>query len=105
MASCLRPHLEYATPVWSPLYKKDKIIIEKDAQQNLFGHTQIFHTKKDYTNWDFQHQGTEGKGQKCFRLIQFCMGLIKLLRTNYSHQLNIVQQEVTHIYCRRNDPH
>ena len=26
--SIIRPHLEYATPVWSPLYKKDKIIIE-----------------------------------------------------------------------------
>ena len=22
------PHLEYATQIWSPLYKKDKIIIE-----------------------------------------------------------------------------
>ena len=26
--SIVRPHLEYATPVWSPFYKKDKIIIE-----------------------------------------------------------------------------
>ena len=26
--SLVRPHLEYATPVWSPFYKKDKIIIE-----------------------------------------------------------------------------
>ena len=26
--SIIRPHLEYATPVWYPLYKKDKIIIE-----------------------------------------------------------------------------
>ena len=26
--SIIRPHLEYATPVWSPLYKKDKIVIE-----------------------------------------------------------------------------
>ena len=26
--SIIRPHLEYATPVWSPLYKKNKIIIE-----------------------------------------------------------------------------
>ena len=26
--SIVRPHVEYATPVWSPLYKKDKIIIE-----------------------------------------------------------------------------
>ena len=26
--SIIRPHLEYATPVWSPLYEKDKIIIE-----------------------------------------------------------------------------
>ena len=24
----VRPHVEYATPIWSPLYKKDKIIIE-----------------------------------------------------------------------------
>ena len=24
----VRPHLEYATQIWSPLYKKDKIIIE-----------------------------------------------------------------------------
>ena len=23
-----RPHLEYATQIWSPLYKKDEIIIE-----------------------------------------------------------------------------
>ena len=26
--SIVRPHTEYATPIWSPLYKKDKIIIE-----------------------------------------------------------------------------
>ena len=26
--SLVRPHLEYATPVWSPFYKKDKIIIQ-----------------------------------------------------------------------------
>ena len=26
--SLVRPHLEYATPVWSPFYKKDEIIIE-----------------------------------------------------------------------------
>ena len=26
--SLVRPHLEYATPVWASLYKKDKIIIE-----------------------------------------------------------------------------
>ena len=26
--SIVRPHVEYATPIWSPLYKKDKIIIE-----------------------------------------------------------------------------
>ena len=26
--SIVRPHIEYATPIWSPLYKKDKIIIE-----------------------------------------------------------------------------
>ena len=26
--SLIRPHVEYATPIWSPLYKKDKIIIE-----------------------------------------------------------------------------
>lgn len=26
--SDFRPHLEYATPVWSPFYKKDKIILE-----------------------------------------------------------------------------
>ena len=26
--SLIRPHVEYATSIWSPLYKKDKIIIE-----------------------------------------------------------------------------
>ena len=26
--SLVRPHLEYATVIWSPLYKKDRIIIE-----------------------------------------------------------------------------
>ena len=26
--STVRPHLEYATTVWSPIYKKDKITIE-----------------------------------------------------------------------------
>ena len=26
--SLVKPHLEYATPLWSPFYKKDKIIIE-----------------------------------------------------------------------------
>ena len=26
--SIVRPHIEYATPIWSLLYKKDKIIIE-----------------------------------------------------------------------------
>ena len=26
--SIVRPHVEYAIPIWSPLYKKDKIIIE-----------------------------------------------------------------------------
>ena len=26
--SIVRPHIEYANPIWSPLYKKDKIIIE-----------------------------------------------------------------------------
>ncbi|MCG8047037.1 MAG: reverse transcriptase domain-containing protein [Candidatus Thiodiazotropha endolucinida] len=26
--SLVRPHLEYSTPVWSPFYKKDRIIIE-----------------------------------------------------------------------------
>ena len=36
--SIVRPHLEYATPVWSSLYKKDKSLSKmfKDAQQNLF---------------------------------------------------------------------
>ena len=24
----VRPHLEYATPVWTPLYKKDSIMLE-----------------------------------------------------------------------------
>ena len=26
--SLVRPHLEYSTPIWSPYYKKDKIMIE-----------------------------------------------------------------------------
>ena len=26
--SMVRPHLEYASVIWSPLYKKDKIILE-----------------------------------------------------------------------------
>ena len=26
--SLVRPHLEYASPIWSPLYKQDKIAIE-----------------------------------------------------------------------------
>ena len=24
----VRPHLEYATPIWTPLYKKDSIMLE-----------------------------------------------------------------------------
>ena len=24
----MRPHLEYATPVWTPLYKKDSVVFE-----------------------------------------------------------------------------
>ena len=27
--SLVRPHVEYCTPVWSPCYQKDKILIEK----------------------------------------------------------------------------
>ena len=51
--SIIRPHLEYATPVCSPLYKKDKIIIE-NVQRRA---TKFVSTckKRDCVNWDFQH--------------------------------------------------
>ena len=46
--SIVRPHLEYATPVWSPFYKKDKIIIENVQRRatNLFLHVKICHIQK-----------------------------------------------------------
>ena len=33
----VRPHLEYASPIWSPLYKKDKIPTEKVQRRSLKG--------------------------------------------------------------------
>ena len=62
--SIVRPHLEYATPVWASLYKKDKIII-KNVQRcvtKLVSTCKIYHTNKFYTNWDFQYLCTDKKG-------------------------------------------
>ena len=33
--SFVRPHLEYASPIWSPLYKKDKISIENVQRRGI----------------------------------------------------------------------
>ena len=32
--SLVRPHLEYSTPVWSPMLTKDKISVEKKSHKN-----------------------------------------------------------------------
>ena len=50
--SIVRPHLEYATPVWSPFYKKriKYLRMYKDGPPNLFLHVKICHTQKGFVH-------------------------------------------------------
>ena len=55
--SMVRPHIEYATQIWSIIYKKDKVILENVQRQatpqlNVY---KINPTRKDLHSWDYLH--------------------------------------------------
>ena len=97
--SIIKPHLEYATPVCSPLYKKDKIIIENVHRRP----TKLVSTCK---NLPFQErlrklglQALEYSRERAdmIQTYKILHGIDKIDKD----RLYIVLQEVIHISCKK----
>ena len=46
--SLIRPHLEYASSVWSVVYKKDRIAVENVQRRATNLVKSVYHKERDY---------------------------------------------------------